>query len=40
MLALGAVLERIDLGLRQWSVAGLSLLVLSLLFGVLMRTSF
>jgi multicomponent Na+:H+ antiporter subunit D len=39
MLAIGAVLERIDLGLRQWAVAGLSLLVLSLLFGVLMRTS-
>jgi len=37
MLAIGAVLERIDLGLRQWPVAGLSLLVLSLLFGFLMR---
>ena len=37
MLAIGAVLERIDLGLRQWPVAGLSLLVLSLLFGILMR---
>ena len=37
MLAIGGGLERIDLGLRQWSVAGLSLLVLSLLFGLAMR---
>ena len=37
MLAIGGGLERIDLGLRQWSVAGLSLLVLSLLFGMAMR---
>jgi len=37
MLAIGGGLERVDLGLRQWSVAGLSLLVLSLLFGLAMR---
>ena len=37
MLAIGGGVERIDLGLRQWSVAGLSLLLLSLLFGLAMR---
>ncbi len=37
MLSIGGGLERIDLGLRQWSVAGLSLLLLSLLFGLAMR---
>ena len=37
MLAVGGSLERVDLGLRQWSVAGLSLLLLSLLFGLAMR---
>jgi multicomponent Na+:H+ antiporter subunit D len=37
MLAIGGGLERIDVGLRQWSVAGLSLLLLSLLFGWAMR---
>ncbi len=39
MLAIGGGLERIDHVLRQWSVAGLSLLVLALLFGALMRMS-
>jgi multicomponent Na+:H+ antiporter subunit D len=38
MVAIGSGLERVDRGLRQWSVAGLSLLLLSLLFGLLMRT--
>jgi multicomponent Na+:H+ antiporter subunit D len=37
MLAVGGGLERIDRALRQWPVAGLSLLVLALLFGALMR---
>ena len=37
MLAIGGGLERVDLGLRQWSVAALSLLLLSLLFGLAMR---
>jgi hypothetical protein len=37
-LAAGGVLERIDTALRHWPVAGLSLLVLALLFGVLMAT--
>jgi multicomponent Na+:H+ antiporter subunit D len=39
MLAIGAILERIDTALRQWPVAGLSLLVLALLFGVAMRAN-
>lgn len=34
--ALGRLFERIDLGLRQWPAAGLSFLVLTLLFGVAM----
>jgi len=38
MLAAGGVLERIDTVLRRWPVAGLSMLVLALLFGVLMAT--
>jgi hypothetical protein len=38
-LAAGGVLERIDTVLRHWPVAGLSLLVLALLFGALMATS-
>jgi formate hydrogenlyase subunit 3/multisubunit Na+/H+ antiporter MnhD subunit len=37
-LAAGGVLERIDTVLRRWPVAGLSMLVLALLFGVLMAT--
>jgi hypothetical protein len=37
MLAIGSGLERVDRGLRQWPVAGLSLLLLSLLFGLAMR---
>jgi multicomponent Na+:H+ antiporter subunit D len=37
MLAVGGGLERVDLGLRQWPVAGLSLLLLALLFGLAMR---
>jgi hypothetical protein len=39
MLAAGGVLERIDTVLRRWPVAGLSMLVLALLFGVLMGIS-
>ena len=38
-LAAGGVLERIDTVLRHWPVAGLSMLVLALLFGALMATS-
>jgi NADH:ubiquinone oxidoreductase subunit 5 (subunit L)/multisubunit Na+/H+ antiporter MnhA subunit len=37
MLAIGGVLERIDTILRQWAVAGLSLLILALVFGMTMR---
>ncbi len=36
-LGLGGVLERIDYALRGWSVAGMSLLVITLVFGLLMR---
>jgi hypothetical protein len=35
-LTLGAFLEKIDDGLRQWPAAGISLLMLALLFGVSM----
>ena len=38
-LAAGGILERIDTVLRRWPVAGLSMLVLALLFGALMRMS-
>ena len=34
--ALGGLLERLDLGLRQWPAAGLSFLMLTVLFGVAM----
>jgi len=37
MLAVGGALERTDTALRQWAVAGLSLLVLAFLFGAAMR---
>ena len=37
LLAAGGVLERIDTTLRYWPVAGLSLLVTALLFGLAMR---
>jgi hypothetical protein len=33
----GATFERTDEGLRQWPVAGLSLLALAVLFGTLMK---
>ncbi len=36
-LPIGVLLERIDTILRQWTVAGLSLLALALVFGLLMR---
>ena len=39
MLASGGAIERIDADLRQWPVAGLSLLVLAFLFGVAMRAN-
>lgn len=39
MVAIGDGLARIDTVLRQWTVAGLSLLTLALLFGVAMRAS-
>ena len=38
-LAVGAMVERADGALRQWSVAGISLLVLALLFGAAMAAS-
>ena len=38
MLAVGGAFERTDAALRQWAVAGLSLLVLAFLFGAAMRT--
>jgi formate hydrogenlyase subunit 3/multisubunit Na+/H+ antiporter MnhD subunit len=37
MLAVGGAFERTDTALRQWAVAGLSLLVLAFLFGAAMR---
>ncbi len=39
MLAIGGILERVDGVLRQWAVAGLSLLVLVFLFGMAMRAN-
>jgi formate hydrogenlyase subunit 3/multisubunit Na+/H+ antiporter MnhD subunit len=38
MLAIGGALERIDAVLRRWPVAGLSLLLLALFFGLAMRS--